>query len=93
MHNSATSVVLCTTCIPNAYTFLIIFTENSVIAKKKERDAEQGLTQASSREELQQAVVVKMKAVTNADDEVCISILEDHNYDLKQSVEAFFQST
>jgi UBA-like domain len=61
------------------------------MAKKKEREAELELSQASSREELQRAVVVKMKAVTNADEEVCISILEDNRYDLKQSVEAFFQ--
>lgn len=67
--------------------------EHSVMAKKKEQDAELELCKASSREELQQAVVVKMKAVTNADDDVCISILEDYHYDLKQSVEAFFQSS
>lgn len=63
------------------------------MAKKKEREAEQGLLKASSRDELQQAVVVKMKAVTNADEDVCISILEDFHYDLKQSVEFFFQQS
>ena len=71
--------------------YFLFYTEHSIISKKKEQDAELELTQASSREELQKAVVVKMKAVTNADDEVCISILEDYHYDLKQSVEAYFQ--
>ena len=60
--------------------------------KKRERDSEQSLHQASSRDELQQAVVVKMKAVTNADEDVCVALLEDYQYDLKQSVEAFFQT-
>jgi len=62
------------------------------LAKAKERDAEQSLSKASSREELQRAVVVKMKSVTNADEQVCIALLEDFNYDLKQSIEAFFQN-
>ena len=61
--------------------------------KKEEKDSEQVLRQASSRDELQKAVVVQMKAVTNADEDVCIALLEDYQYDLKQSVEAFFQSS
>jgi len=61
--------------------------------KKDERDSEQALFKASSRDELQRAVVVKMKSVTSADEDVCVSILEDFHYDLKQSVEAFFQQS
>ena len=60
--------------------------------KKQERDSEQALCKASSRDELQKAVVVKMKAVTNAEEDVCVALLEDFQYDLKQSVEAFFQT-
>ena len=63
------------------------------MAKAKERDSEQAICKASSREELQKAVLVKMKAVTNADDDVCIALLEDFQYDLKQSIEAFFQNS
>lgn len=81
--------VLSNITIPQPYDFSL---ENSVMAKKKERDTEQDLNKASSRDELQMAVVAKMKAVTNADDDVCISILEDYHYDLKQSVEFFFRN-
>jgi hypothetical protein len=76
--------------IPPPYDFAL---ERAVMAKKKERDAEQQLTKASSRDELLQAVIVKMKAVTNADEDVCVALLEDFGYDLKQSVEAFFQTS
>ena len=48
---------------------------------------------ADSREELQKAVLVKMKSVTKADEDICIAMLEDNNYDLKTSIETFFQST
>jgi len=48
--------------------------------------------QANSRDELQKAVLVKMKSVTNADESVCIALLESNCYDLKTSIEAFFQS-
>ncbi|CAB9498412.1 expressed unknown protein [Seminavis robusta] len=76
--------------IPSPYDFAL---EKAVMAKKKEQDSENQLQKASSREELQKAVVVKMKAVTNADEDVCIALLEDFQYDLKPAVEAFFASS
>ena len=82
--------VLSQLTIPTPYDFSL---ERAVLAKKEERDADQQLTKASSRDELLKAVIVKMKAVTNADEDVCVALLEDFGYDLKQSVEAFFQTT
>jgi len=63
-----------------------------VLATKDERERELTTLKASSREELQNAVLVKMKSVTNADESVCIALLESNSYDLKTSIEAFFQS-
>lgn len=51
-----------------------------VLSKKEERDLEQATLKAESREDMQQAVLVKMKSVTNADESVCIALLEDHKY-------------
>jgi hypothetical protein len=45
---------------------------------------------STSRDELQQNILVKMKSVTKAGESVCIALLEEHNFDLKTSVEAFF---
>jgi len=47
------------------------------------------LATADSKEELQQNVLVKMKSVTGAADDVCVSLLENNNYNLKTSIEAF----
>lgn len=63
-----------------------------ILSKKQERDLDSATLKAESREDLQSAVIVKMKSVTNADESVCVALLEDHNYDLKTSIEAFFQS-
>jgi len=65
-------------------------TEKSIMKKKEERDLD--LTVTRSREELEQQVLVKMKSVTGAEDEVCVAMLESNGYDLKTSIEAFFQS-
>ena len=65
-------------------------TEQSEIKRKQERDQEQILHKATSRDELQSATINKMKSVTGADEDVCVAILNDHSYDLKQSVETFF---
>jgi hypothetical protein len=59
--------------------------------KKEERDMDLKVASARSRDELEKAVVVKMKSVTGADDNVCIALLEDNGYDLKTSIETFFQ--
>lgn len=63
-----------------------------VLSKHEERELEQATLKAESREDLQKAVLFKMKSVTNADESVCVALLEDHKYDLKTSIEAFFQS-
>jgi hypothetical protein len=34
-----------------------------------------------------------MKSVTKADESICIALLEENNYDVKTSIEAFFQSS
>jgi UBA-like domain len=51
-----------------------------------------GLRSTQSQDELRRSVLVKMRGVTNADETVCVSILESHSYDLKTSIEAYFQS-
>ena len=43
-------------------------------------------------EELKKAVLAKMKSVTKAQEEICVALLEDHKYDLKTSIEAFYAS-
>lgn len=58
----------------------------------RKRQLLDGLRSTQSHDDLKKSVVVKMKGVTNADETVCVSILESHSYDLKTSVEAYFQS-
>jgi hypothetical protein len=64
--------------------------EKSILKKKEERDLD--LTATRSREDLEQQVLVKMKSVTGANEDICVAMLEDNGYDLKTSIEAFFQS-
>ena len=64
-------------------------TERSILKKKEEHDLD--ITATKSREELERQVLVKMKSVTGANDDVCIAMLESNGYDLKTSIEAFFQ--
>lgn len=52
----------------------------------------QPLKADTTREDLRRSVVTKMRNVTNADETVCVSILESNSYDLKTSIEAYFQS-
>lgn len=61
--------------------------------KKQERDMDLTVAAARSRDELENAVLIKMKNVTGADDSVCIAMLESNGYDLKTSIETFFQSS
>ena len=39
------------------------------------------------------SMVQRMQSVTNANEQVCVSILESSHYDLKTAIEAYFQST
>jgi len=66
--------------------------ERDVLKTKEERENEL-LLKATSKEDLETAVMLKMKSITNADESVCRSLLETNNYDLKTSVEAFFASS
>lgn len=58
--------------------------------KLNEREQDQILMKAESREELQAATLTKMKSVTGAKEEVCIAMLESNAYNLKTSIEAFY---
>ncbi|KAL7570237.1 hypothetical protein ACA910_020661 [Epithemia clementina (nom. ined.)] len=49
--------------------------------------------QSSDSDEIKKSVLAKMKSITSADESICIAILEDHKYDLKTSIEAFFTSS
>jgi hypothetical protein len=57
----------------------------------RKEDRHQSLQACESREELEKSILVKMKSVTSAEDPVCIALLEENNYNLKTSIEAFFQ--
>ena len=64
-------------------------TEKAVLTKKKQReDALSG--KSNTRESLQRSSITKMKSVTGADETLCVAMLEENGYDLKQSIEAFF---
>jgi len=62
------------------------------LKKKEDREREWSLGASSSRDELERNVVARMKSVTNASDDVCVSLLEQNSYDLKTSIEAYLSS-
>ena len=62
--------------------------ERNVLQRRDDWDT---IKSASSREDVQKNVVVRMKSVTGANDDICISMLESNGYDLKTSIEAYFQ--
>jgi hypothetical protein len=66
------------------------YSEKQVISRQSERL--QQLQLGESLEDLKQGVINRMKSVTNAEEDLCIAILEDNKYDLKASLDAFFQS-
>jgi hypothetical protein len=51
-----------------------------VLSKRQERELEQATLKAESREDMKSSILVKMKSVTNADESVCVALLEDHSY-------------
>jgi hypothetical protein len=69
---------------------LLAASEREILSNKDDRYQE--LNFAESREELEKAILVRMQSVTKAQPAVCIALLEENQYDLKTSVEAFFQS-
>jgi hypothetical protein len=64
--------------------------EKQVISRQSERH--QQLQLGETPEVIKQGVINRMKSVTNAEEDLCIAILEDNKYDLKASLDAFFQS-
>lgn len=64
------------------------FAEKSVLELKEERIKE--INSTGSEEEIKHTVLAKMKSLTNADEEVCVELLESNKYDLNTSVEAYF---
>mmetsp|Transcript_27284 Transcript_27284/g.63918 ORF Transcript_27284/g.63918 Transcript_27284/m.63918 type:complete len:124 (-) Transcript_27284:232-603(-) len=63
--------------------------EHAVLKRKEEREREWVLKGSSSREALERATIAKMKNVTGADQDVRISVLRDHGYDVEESIEAY----
>lgn len=57
----------------------------------RQSDLQQHLQLAESPEDLKKRLIARMKSITNAEEEVCMAVLEENKYDLKASVEAFFQ--
>mmetsp|Transcript_19299 Transcript_19299/g.22062 ORF Transcript_19299/g.22062 Transcript_19299/m.22062 type:complete len:118 (-) Transcript_19299:303-656(-) len=72
--------------IPELYDFAL---EKSILKKQDEVKRNRIITTGSC-EELQHSLTMKMKSVTNAKEEVCVSILDNNNYDLKTSIETYF---
>jgi len=69
--------------------------ERAVLKRKEERDHEKQsiLGTTLSREELEKATISKMKDVTGeSDDVVCVALLQDHGYNLEESIEAYLES-
>ena len=61
--------------------------------RKEERDRDRSLKIATSKEELERATIAKMRNVTGAEEHVCIAMLQEHGYDVKESIEAYLESS
>lgn len=71
-----------------------IHVEHEVLCNKNDHDNELlELYQVNSKDELQRNVVARMKSLTNASDEVCVSILERNAYNLNTSIETYLASS
>lgn len=66
--------------------------EREVIRLCEERQEQVKELRSSGRECIKREVITRMKSVTNAGEEVCVDILETNGYDLKTSIETFYQS-
>ena len=69
-------------------TILLHDSERTILKKKQVREEEWSLRHSTDKDELQKNVVSRMKSVTNASEDVCVSLLESNSYDLKTSIEA-----
>lgn len=70
----------------------LFLTEKSVLKQLEERNVDLFATSTESRGELERATLIKMKSVTNAAEDICISILESNGYNLKSSIETYLLS-
>ena len=70
--------------------FLFLLILERAVLQRQEDQKNQALAYCSSREELQHNLIVQMKSVTGAEEDVCGSTLESNGYDLKTSIEAFY---
>jgi hypothetical protein len=87
--------LVCGSCIWVHVSLIICYvlvTENQIVASAKEREQIQTLTAARTRADIRETLLVKMKSVTNADEAICISLLESNSFDLKTSIEAYFST-
>lgn len=64
--------------------------EKSVLQKLEEREQDQQLLKAKTRDEIQAATVAKMMNVTGGKEDVCLSLLKSNGFDLKTSIEAYY---
>lgn len=72
------------------HSFYLLEKERAVLKRLSERECDRELLVATSKDEIEKATISKMKHVTGEMDEsVCIGLLQDHGYDLKESIEAY----
>jgi len=72
------------------HSFYLFEKERAVLKRLSERECDRELLAATSKDEIEKATISKMKHVTGEMDEsVCIGLLQDHGYDLKESIEAY----
>ena len=64
--------------------------ERNILKKLSERETDQNLSFATTQTELKAAILSRVKNVTGAKDDICISMLESNGYDMKASIEAFY---
>jgi hypothetical protein len=72
-----------------------------VLKKKSERDKAYGTGSTTGSidntdtdiDMLRTNLIARMKSLTNASDDICVSILQRHSYDLETSVEAYLSNS
>ncbi len=62
--------------------------------KKDESDLHWSTTMdpEATPEELEEKMICRLRNVTGASEDVCVSLLESNSYDLKTSIEMYFAS-
>jgi hypothetical protein len=79
---------------------MIILVEHLVSKKKTERDQLYGNNGSNDTNNddhdtdlLRTNLIARMKSLTNASEDVCVSILQRHSYDLETSVETYLSNS